>query len=165
MKLIMAVSEDGYMSRSKCDDMRWLGRTDKAVFRLLTLTDRDPLFVSARSRPYIPELLPGRYLYSLSTKAEHGPGTRMSLRQVARGWPRAWLLGGPTLARIALEQGHVDEVHLCRSDRKAFPDSMAMGAIADTVSPYLMAYPLEWLRTTTTRINDVTVECWKKVHG
>jgi dihydrofolate reductase len=154
LRLVMAVSRDGYLSRCKGDTMEWLGPTDKAVFRVLTGVG-GVCGVGSGSAPYMPVELPGRVLWTLSRS-----GT--TLGDFAERHPGTWLLGGPTLAAQALEQDLLDEVHLCRSDRRAFPDCMAAGAWPDLVTRFLEGNPGRWNKALSTRVLDVTVERWNR---
>ena len=111
MKLIMAVSGNGFVAKGPDDDMSWTGPTDKAVFKLLTSTS-DVLAVSAKSLESMPEQLPGRgKLYGLSTDSRRG----VSLEDFAAMFPDAWLLGGQELALYAMKNGFVDKAYICRA--------------------------------------------------
>lgn len=152
MRLILAVSADGYLARQKNDRMDWLGSTDKSIFRILTGVG-SWCATSAKTAECMPKTLQGRELTVLSRKG-------MSLAEFAEWKPEGWLLGGPTLAMAALETGLLTEVHMCRSDRYAYPDCMVAGAIGDCVTRWLRSSCGAWLPTMTTRINDVTMERW-----
>lgn len=154
LRLVMAVSRDGYLSRCKGDTMEWLGPTDKAVFRILTGVG-GVCGVGSGTAPHMPNELPGRALVVLSRS-----GT--TLGDFAERHPGAWLLGGPTLAAAALEQDLLDEVHLCRSDRRAFPDCMAAGAWPDLVTRFLNDNLARWTLAMRTPVLDVTVERWTR---
>lgn len=110
MKLIMAVSGNGYVAMGPTDDMSWTGPIDKAVFKLLTSTS-DVLAVSAKTLEYMPNELPGRgKLYGLSTDPRRG----VPLEDFAAMFPDAWLLGGQELALFAMKNGFVDKAYICR---------------------------------------------------
>ncbi len=106
MKLLLAVSNDGYLCQGAEDDMRWTGPTDKAVFRLLTMSDKRPLFAGKRTAALMPKL-PGRTLLALST-------TGLTLHSAAMMHPDAWLIGGPTAALAALRDGLIRRAFICR---------------------------------------------------
>lgn len=111
MKLIMAVSGNGFVAKGPDDDMSWTGLTDKAVFKLLTSTS-DVLAVSAKSLESMPKQLPGRgKLYGLSTDPRRG----VPLEDFAAMFPGAWLLGGQELAVYAMKNGFVDKAYICRA--------------------------------------------------
>lgn len=111
MKLIMAVSGDGFVAKGPDDDMSWTGPIDKAVFKLLTSTS-DVLAVSAKSLEFMPKELPGRgRLYGLSTDPRKG----VQLEDFAAMFPDAWLLGGQELALYAMKNGFVDKAYICRA--------------------------------------------------
>jgi hypothetical protein len=105
----MAVSGDGYLARGPDDDMSWTGPLDKAVFRALTAIGG---VVAAGSHTFdlMPKVLHGRTLLRLSRTSI----LSWSLEQLARVQPGAWLVGGPTVVRAALDSNLVAEVHLCR---------------------------------------------------
>jgi len=110
VKLIMAVSKDGFVARGEDDDMSWTGPIDKAVFRLLTSTS-DVLAVSAKTLQYMPKERPGRgKLYALSTDPRRG----VALEDLAPIAPDAWLLGGQELGIYAMKNGFVNKAYLCR---------------------------------------------------
>ena len=160
MRLILAVSKDGYLAREKNDRMDWLGSTDKAVFRILTGVG-GKCAVGSETAECMPKTLPGRELTVLSRRG-------VSLVEFANANPDGWLLGGPTLAMMALENDLLSEVHICRSDRKAFPDCMVAGAIGDCVTRFLQAnqrFPgvtTWWHLGLETPVGDLKVERWKR---
>lgn len=104
MRLIMAVSADGYVSQGPEDDMSWTGRADKQAFRLLTSVGG---VCAAGSTTFdrMPEL-PGRTLIRLTRMAQEGS---MTLGRFAHLHPGGWLLGGATVAREAFDLGMIDE--------------------------------------------------------
>lgn len=129
MKLIMAISEDGYVANGPEDDMLWTGSVDKAIFRLLTSTS-NALAASSYSCYMIPNKLPGRgQLYSLSTDPRRG----MPIEDFSLMFPDAWLLGGQTLALYALKNGLVNQAYLSR-----VPDThiATQAAIPDKLTSY-----------------------------
>ena len=144
MKLLMAVSADGYLAKGPDDDMRWTGKLDKKVFRLLTSVDG---VCGAGSTTYdlMKTTLKGRTLFRLSRS-----GHDMGLRLFAEAHPSAWLIGGPTVAVEAFRRGLIDEVHLCRSGV-----SIGTGGgdnyFMDVLSPYISGplFPL---------VSEVTME-------
>jgi dihydrofolate reductase len=110
MKLIMAVSKDGYVARGENDDMAWTGPDDKTVFKLLTHVGGLPLGVGRKTFEMIPKL-PGRSLVSLSMDPTKG----CTFTSFYDQYPDAWLIGGQTIAMQAIEREMVDQVFLCRS--------------------------------------------------
>jgi dihydrofolate reductase len=159
MKLVMAVSRDGWLARDAEDDMSWLGSTDKAVFRILTGVG-GVVGVSHRTAECMPGNLPGRRVIFLS-RYEKKTSHVMALEDFQHSHPDGWLIGGPTLAHAAMEARYLDEVHLCRSDRCAFPTSKT--CVKDWLTPWLEAPPIDWYKRMYTKILDVTVECWRYV--
>lgn len=158
MKLLMAVSKDGFVARSSDDDMSWLGAIDKAVFRILTGVG-GVVGCSLKTAKLMPKQLPGRQIVHIS-RCYRPEILTYSLAEFNRYYPGAWLIGGPTLAIAALANGYIKEVHLCRSDRQAFP---APDGIPDFITDRLrhtVGFDLEM----KSHVLDVTVECWKK-HG
>lgn len=151
----MAVSRDGFMSRCPEDDMSWLGPDDKAAFRLLTGVG-GVLGAGKATVRNMPERLPGRTVLRLSRSG-------MTLGDFAERYPGAWLLGGPELARFALLDDILDEVHLCRSDRLAQP--LERGAWPDALTPLLTSRGqvlYKWTKVLSTRVGDTTVENWRR---
>lgn len=150
MKLIMAVSADGYVARKKDDDMSWLGAADKAAFRILTASGGGVVGVSHKTAVLMPDQLAGRSIVKLSRKD-------YSLDDFRYESPDSWLAGGQELALQAFSHGYLTEVHLCRSDRNAMPED---SAIEDRITLYLLTH--SWSVSVKTRINDTVVECWRK---
>lgn len=107
MKLLMAVSADGFVARGPDDDMRWTGALDKAIFRLLTMGE----VVGAGRVTYgmMRDLkLKGRDLRLITSN----PGAGFTLDSFARNCPRSWLIGGHTAALGALDLNLIDRVYL-----------------------------------------------------
>lgn len=159
MKLVMAVSKDGWLARKEDDDMSWLGMADKAAFRILTSVDGGHVGVSLRTAGCMPSVLPGRSLYKLSTVSRaQAWGT---LSEFHGAYPGGCLVGGPRLAMEALRLAYISEVHLCRSERYAFPDSAARDqAIPDRITLQLLAGGFQVKMET--KFGDTKVECWRK---
>lgn len=153
LRLVMAVSADGFMSKREDDDMSWLGPDDKAVFRILTGVG-GVLGAGSGTVRNMPRSLPGRTVVCLSRSG-------VTLGDFVERHPGAWLLGGPELARQALLTGLLDEVHLCRSRRLAAPVS-GFGAWPDVITPLLEARSLVWGKRMSTTFGDTTVENWAR---
>ena len=117
MRLLMAISADGFVAKSEHDSMTWLGSLDKHIFRILSAVGgvcgigRKSLACITTPLPW-----PGRTLIPLSSHGGIGGGT--TLTEFYEVHPDAWLLGGQTLALQAFELGYISEVHLCRSTIK-----------------------------------------------
>jgi len=110
MKLLMAVSSDGFLATGPDDAMRWTGVTDKAIFRLLTLTTSDrPILVGRRTAGMLPRLH-GRTIKMLSRHNDRG----LTLEDAEAMYPEAWLIGGPTIALEALRLHLVTLAVLCQ---------------------------------------------------
>lgn len=105
MKLLMAVSSDGYLATGPNDRMRWTGVTDKAIFRLLTLTVDRPIFAGWKTAQMMPPLH-GRVVHPLSRQG-------LTLKAADEMYPESWLIGGPTVALEALRAKLVSQVILC----------------------------------------------------
>ena len=113
MRLLMAISADGFVAKSDQDSMTWLGPLDKHIFRILSAVG-GVCGIGRKSMACITTPLPwpGRTLIPLSL---HGGTT---LTEFYHKYPDAWLLGGQILALQAFELGYLSEVHLCRSTIK-----------------------------------------------
>lgn len=142
MRLVMAVSFDGYVARNDSDDMSWLGPTDKRVFRILTGVG-GLCAVGKKTYEHMPAALNGRTLVRLSRED-------FSLHQLNTIHHAVWLLGGQTVALQAFKFGMIREVHLCRSRR-----SLGEDGVREQLSQYLAEPAMK------TRVNDVTVEVYR----
>lgn len=151
MRLLLASSADGYLARGPEDDMKWTGPIDKAVFRLLTLSNgNDVLLAGSRTFDQMPKL-PGRTMERLSRKGEDGTADSWkegtSLEAAAACWPDAWLIGGPTVAREALQLGLVRRAFICVS-----PVELGSGMHARELEQFFPAEP-----EFTIKVGDVRV--------
>lgn len=144
MRLVMAVSKDGFVARGEHDNMAWTGSTDKAVFKLLTSLDGGIIAVGKKTAALMPELK-GRCSLVLS-RGGH------TLADVANEYPGATLVGGQTVALAALEQGFVSDAILVHSDRFVF------GGIRDKLTPWLAA---QSFTLSETKILDVVVRMYR----
>jgi dihydrofolate reductase len=109
-KLLLAVSADGFLARGPLDDMAWTGRDDKAVFRLLTTTHKGPLLAGRRTAELLPRL-DGREVQVISRDRNAG----YTLQEASWMHRDAWLIGGPTVAREALEANLVELAVICQA--------------------------------------------------
>lgn len=140
MRLLLASSADGYLARGPEDDMKWTGPIDKAVFRLLTLSNgNDVLLAGSRTFDQMPKL-PGRTMERLSRDG-------LTLEQAAGVHMDAWLIGGPTVAREALSLGLVRRAFICVS-----PVELGSGMHARELEQFLPAEP-----EFTIKVGDVRV--------
>lgn len=173
LRLILAVSADGYLSRGPHDDMEWTGSPDKKVFRLLTSVG-GVCAAGSTTWAHMPEL-PGRRVVPISRclAVQHRMGHSehaMSLGTFAHRFPNGWLLGGPTVAMDALDCGLVDQVYLCRSPVVLFESQGAFSPMGqrDQVSPWLMSRGesinagVPWRRDHRIQLDGVTVDCWSR---
>lgn len=162
LKLIMAMSTDGFLCRGPEDDMRWTGYSDKRIFHALTMTGG---VMGAGRKTF--DLLPplhGRTLVCISRSGSDEKFDRqghrwpvMSLGMFAHRYPGAWLLGGPTVACEALNTHMVDEVHLCQS-----PAFIGRGATAPVEAQELINR-MGYLRGLgCTKLADVEIYHWRK---
>lgn len=163
LKLILAVSADGYFARGPEDDMSWTSPADKRAFRLLTSVGA-VCGVGSRTWRQMPDL-PGRRLVPISrsglvlskasaagklSEALFGDGPvradlaipttqSLTLGRFAHLHPNGWLLGGPTVAQEALDCCLVDQVYLCRSSAVLHGEQPAFKALyRDDITPWLM---------------------------
>lgn len=103
MRLLMAVSADGYLCLGPNDDMKWTGPTDKKLFRALTSVGG--VCAVGVTTYHLTPSLDGRQLIPLSRRG-------YTLDRLQEEHPDAWLLGGPTVAKAALDAGLVTEAHI-----------------------------------------------------
>lgn len=136
LRLLMAVSRDGFLARRADDDMHWTGYDDKSVFRLLTLLDVDdrPLYAGATTFDLMPPL-PGRQLLRLSRR-----GLTLERAASSHDGP-AWLIGGATVAVAAAEAGLLSDAVLVSS-----PADLGRGLPAEPLMRHLSARPRAQVR-------------------
>lgn len=140
MRLLLASSADGYLAKGPEDDMKWTGPIDKAVFRLLTLSNgSDILLAGSRTFDQMPKL-PGRAMRRISRDD-------LTLEAAKVAYPGAWLIGGPTVARAALELGLVSRAFICVA-----PVELGGGMHASELEQFLPKVPEH-----TVRMADVQV--------
>lgn len=158
MKLIMAVSKDGYVARERDDDMSWTGPFDKAVFRLLTMVGGE-MACGPKTYELMPKDFGGRTLHRLSTRPRaYLQGVR-DLHWFQANHPDGWLLGGQLIALNAIEMGLVDEAFVCMSDRRVYPtdgEMCLLGMVLDKHS---------YTTAGAVKIGDVTVHVRRRRHG
>lgn len=146
MQLIMGISADGYVSTQENDDMKWLGRDDKIAFKLLTLST-SLIFVSEKTSRVMPEL-PGRNLIPLSTKG-------LTLQKIYL-WAckeKGILIGGQTIAMVALRSNMIRRAHICWSEYDA-PEGPKMQK--QEIMDYIKVGKL----VTTTNLKTTSIETW-----
>lgn len=189
LKLILAVSADGYMARGLEDNMDWTGGEDKAIFRMLTSVGGAcgvgysswlSMPKELRGRSLVPITRDGRRVEELRDPPPIGPYSAAEpvhyqvrqyrsrrLGQFAYDCRLAgggWLLGGPSLAMEALDQNLVEQVYLCRSPVKLFE------GLEDKVTPWLQRR-LEprvnagaiWRKEQRIHVGDLIVDCWSSI--
>jgi dihydrofolate reductase len=157
LKLIMVVSADGFVSRGPDDDMRWTGKDDKRVFRMLTQVGTGFLGAGRKTAALMPPLK-GRTVVTLSHQLGH-----TTLGRFAHAYPGAWLIGGQTIALDALEHALVDEAYICHAHAHAFPypGMDRSRAQVDAVTPFLENSPF-WATADRLAFGDVTVDIWRR---
>ena len=161
MRAILAVSKDGYLARGPVDPMDWLGKTDKAVLRILTSCG-GKVAASRTTLAQMPEVLKGREMFMLSKSIRPALNNQIfgDLSQFFMAWGRdSWLLGGPKLVHLAIMTGMLDEIFMCHSDRYAFPAPDT--GIQDYITSHLEAFS-DWNMVLETSINDVKVLTWRR---
>lgn len=155
LRLVMAVSDDGFVCRGPDDDMSWTGHNDKRAFRLLTSVGAI-LGAGRVTAAAMPGHLPGRTLHVLSNSG-------LTLGAFAFRFPGAWLIGGQTIAMEGLRTGLVTEVHICRN-----PARLGHG-VRDEMTPWMAsrgetANPgRPWTSHSSVYVGDVKVEAWRLV--
>jgi dihydrofolate reductase len=116
MKLILAMSGDEYLCKNDADDMNWTGGIDKAIFRLLTLSDGEVLAAGMKTYKLMPKLK-DRHVIPLRQEGRNemdGVYGSSTLAITAKYFPNAWLIGGPKTAKEALERGFIHRAFICQ---------------------------------------------------
>lgn len=144
MRLVMAISKDGYVARGNHDTMQWTGSTDKALFKLVTLIGGGVIAAGSKTAAILP-ILPGRTVLTLSRDV-------YTLHNFAEEYPDGILIGGQTVALEALELGLVDEAIIMRLERFAF------SGIRDKITPKVIA---GCFVRTEVQILDVMVQLYR----
>lgn len=109
MKLILAVSADGFVAKGPVDDMSWTGKLDKAIFKLLTLSGNNQLWAGYTTYCQMP-ILAHRTVHPISRDNEKGYSLSSNLFK-----EDDWLIGGQTVAIEAIKSNLIDELCLCHS--------------------------------------------------
>lgn len=149
MRLLLACSADGFFAKGAQDDMTWTPPIDKAVFRLLTLSDAEPLVAGATTFSQMPSLK-GRALYKLS-RSDLVSG--LTLEGAYALYPRAWLIGGPAVAEAALHAGMVSRAFIVRNGVR-----LAEGLSARPVLSMLPSQPAQVIRLASDVFVDIYTE-------
>lgn len=114
MQLILGLSQDNFIAKSKNDNMEWL-KADKNVFRLLSSTNKGICFISRKSGLLMPKVLPGRKIIKLSTLDYT---KYLTLELAFSSYPNSNLLGGQTLALKAINKNYITDIFLTYSPIK-----------------------------------------------
>jgi len=154
MQLVMGMSADGYVSINESDDMKWLGKDDKAAFKLLTLGADKHLLVSRKSGLLLPHL-EGRKTILLSRDSSEG----FSLSEAYTLFKDGVLIGGQTIAVIALQKDMIHRAHICKSVNKA-PLYSTPAYTARAQKEEIMQYITKGKLVATTKLGTSTVETW-----
>lgn len=147
MRLILAESADGFLAKPGADDMSWTGPTDKKLFKLFTLAGPGSvLLTSAITVQCMPQLW-RRSLALVSRQT-------FPLRLAQATYPDAWLIGGPTLALAAVQEGLCTQVVLCTNRAQ-----LGAGISSAPLRGALGTPDMEC------RIEDVRVQLWLRSHN
>lgn len=146
MKLILAVSADGYLCKGSDDDMSWTGPVDKAIFKLLTM-DGGCLWAGSKTYNILPHL-PDRKVHNLRQESY----TRILADR--KMYVNDWLIGGPTLALEALIDGLINTAYICQNN-------VSLGGGVDAAP--IMRYVNDCLKKTTINFDDVTVKIFSGI--
>jgi dihydrofolate reductase len=133
MRGLMAVSRDGYLCRDENDDMTWTGSIDKALFRLLTVGQSDNLYAGKRTAAMMPPL-PGRRVVPIVRDVMTEKGVQLNF--VGQLRDHAWLIGGPTIMRAALDAGYITHLHLV-----CVPHVLGGGIPVTVLGHYVVRWP------------------------
>ena len=180
LKIVMAVSKDGFVSFGPDDDMSWTGPDDKRAFRLLTAVG-GVLGAGRRTFEMLPRLK-GRRVVCLSTRpvmvenaaaregqqfpfsdgpmpADAAYERALTLGQFAHQHSTGWLIGGQTVALEALAIGLVDQVFLCHApvELHRFGRFDPRVAQRDLISHRIST----WSRQERVSVGKTAVEVWR----
>jgi len=148
LKLLMAVSADGFVCRGPNDDMRWTGKSDKQAFRLLTSVGG---VVGAGSTTF-DQMPPLKHRQMV--RISRGPGPEnMSIGRFAYTYPDAWLIGGQTVAMEALETGMVGSVHM------SCVEAVLGSGVPNTMGQWLKEH--DWKRHGFFNVGDAMIHVWR----
>jgi dihydrofolate reductase len=131
MRLLMAVSVDGFLCIGPDDDMTWTGPADKTLFRALTSVGGICAAGSATWR--IMPRLEGRQLIPVSRSG-------YTLHRLEAEHPEAWLIGGPTIAVAALRLGLVTEMHLSVVHSYRLGSGVSVRCLGDLSRPSMQTH-------------------------
>lgn len=146
MQLILGISNDGFIAKSENDDMKWL-KADKKIFKLLSSTNSGICLVSEKTAKLMPKTLDGRTLLTVSRKI-------FDLDQAYNLFPNANLLGGQTLAKVAIEKGYVTDIFLTYA-----PINLKEGIEFELNS--LISSKFKWIRELI--IDGIIIAHWRKL--
>lgn len=158
MKLLMAISKDGFVCKDENDDMSWTSKTDKKIFRLLTQTDGHgpylpQLFCGYKTGKLLPKLK-NRQINIIEDWVEFGFGyidDNGAFNAVDTCLEDGHLIGGQKTALKAFERILIHKAYICRSE-------VELGdGVKDKITPILKK---RFSLSDTIKINDVTVEIW-----
>ena len=158
MRLIMAISGDGYLAKGPLDNMSWSGPTDKALFKLLTLSGPRTLLAGSGTYAILPRLH-NRRIIQLTQNTRNRPDA-MTLGEAAAQFPglAADLIGGPTIASAAIRAGLVHTavfIHVKAEIQKGWPSMMlnnhlvAAGLSSTRIPAMDIKYIEVWTRNVT----------------
>lgn len=131
LKLILAVSADGFLALGPTDDMKWTGPIDKGIFKLMTLveqSDLEPVILFGRRTFEQMPKLAGRQIDFISRSGE-GTFASRTLRIMANIHPTAWLGGGADVALSALQEGLVGQAFIFHSSEAILGGGIPFGPI------------------------------------
>lgn len=151
LRVILAVSGNGYTSAGLQDRMDWTSHTDKALFRVMTLTGTRLLGLSKRTQQLMPIELPMRTLIPLSRRG-------VTVEQFAKHYPGSWLIGGQTLVMNAIRLNLVDEVHLSWSTKSVVEPKDDHARQVDELLQVMEIYGL--YPFTRTQVDTVRMDHW-----
>ena len=145
MRLIMAISADGFVARDDRDDMSWTGQRDKWAFRLLTSVGGR--CVAGSTTANLLPTLPGRTVQAISSV-----GMGLDSAYFKHGFEDAWLLGGQTLAVSAFQRGYIDEAFICYSEVRI------ENGIPQKIEPWVHLMN----HATTIRLSGLRIEVYRR---
>lgn len=118
MDLIMAQSQDGYFAKDENDNMKWTGKQDKEVFKLITSIGNTNLLCGLNTAYNMPELKNRKVWAVRSKNAGWLVNDGHLINEITFGqinnkmFNNAKVIGGPTLAKAVIDAGYINYAYI-----------------------------------------------------